>query len=151
MFYRFKQTLARFFYGRYGADSLYNASFILALILLFVSTVLNLLGKVEPVLAVVALVLYLVSMGLMFWAMFRFFSRKIAKRRQENEAWLLFKGRFRRRKHRRSCPNLPPDTADHIFRVCPRCHSTLRLPRTPGKHEVKCPRCGDRFGVKVKK
>ncbi len=145
MFNRLKQALARFFYGRYGADNLYNAGFVLVLILLFVSTVLNILGRVEPVLAIVALVLYLAVTALMVWTVFRFFSRNIPKRRRENEVWLRFVGKLRRKRRKR-----PPDTADHIFRTCPHCQSTLRLPRTPGKHAVRCPRCGKKFGVKVK-
>lgn len=143
---RFREKLARFLYGRYGADNLYNALFVFELILLFIGTILNVLGYVEPVLAVVSIILYVASFGLLVFAMYRFFSRNIAKRRRENEAWLRFKAKFRRKPKRR----LPPDTADHIFRACPHCKATLRLPREKGKHEVKCPRCGERFGVKVK-
>ncbi len=143
---KFRNALGRFLYGRYGADNLYNALTLAELVLLFLATVLNLLGKVEPVLAVISIVLYLVALSMMVWALFRFFSRNIAKRRRENDAWLRFKGRFRRKPKTR----LPADTADHIFRSCPHCRSTLRLPRQPGKHEVKCPRCGERFKVKVK-
>ena len=45
----FREKLARFLYGRYGADSLYNALFVMELILLFVGTVLNILGNNAPV------------------------------------------------------------------------------------------------------
>ena len=143
---KFREKLARFLYGRYGADSLYNALFVCELILLFLGAVLNILGKVEPILHLISVLLYAVALGLMVFAMYRFFSRNIQKRRRENEAWLRFKAKFRRSPK----PNLPPDTVDHIFRSCPHCKATLRLPREKGKHEVKCPRCGNRFGVKVK-
>ncbi len=143
---RLREKLARFLYGRYGADSLYNALFVCELILLFIGTVLNVLGNVEPVLAMISIAFYAVALGLMIFAMYRFFSRNISKRRRENQAWLRFKAKFRRKPKRR----LPPDTADHIFRSCPHCKSTLRLPREKGKHQVKCPRCGERFGVNVK-
>ncbi len=143
---KFREKLARFLYGRYGADSLYNALFVCELILLFLGAVLNILGKVEPILHLISVLLYAVALGLMVFAMYRFFSRNIRKRRKENEAWLRFKAKFRRSPK----PNLPPDTVDHIFRSCPHCKATLRLPREKGKHEVKCPRCGNRFGVKVK-
>ncbi len=146
MGHKFRQKLARFLYGRYGADNLYNAIFVCELILLFISTVLNVLGRVVPALAVVSIVLYILSLGLILWALFRFFSRNIAKRRRENEAWLRFKAKF----HRRRKSSLPADTAEHIFRACPHCRSTLRLPRQPGRHEVKCPRCGEKFKIKVK-
>ena len=143
---KFRDKLARFLYGRYGADSLYNALFVFELILLFAGTVLNILGKVEPILAFVAILFYVAALGLLIFSLYRFFSRNIAKRRKENESWLRFTSRFSRKKRRK----LPPDTADHIFRACPHCGSTLRLPREKGKHQVKCPRCGERFGVKVK-
>ena len=150
MGYNFRQRMARFLYGRYGADSLYNALFVTELILLFVSTVLNFLGNVEPVCAIISIALYILSFGIVVWAMFRFFSRNIPARRRENEAWLRLRGKFRR-KPKTYKPSIPADTADHIFRSCPHCASTLRLPRQVGKHEVRCPRCDGRFKVKVKK
>ncbi len=143
---RFREKIARFLYGRYGADSLYNALFVCELILLFIGAVLSVLGNVNDVLAMISIAFYMIALGLMIFALYRFFSRNIPKRRRENEAWLRFKGKFRRK------PKLllPPDTSDHIFRTCPNCKATLRLPREKGKHQAKCPRCGERFGVKVK-
>jgi hypothetical protein len=142
----FREKLARFMYGRYGADQLYNALFGFEIVLLFLGTVLNILGNVLPALSIVSAILFLLALGLMVYAMFRFFSKNLYKRRLENEAWLRFAGRFKRRKK----PSLPPDTPTHIFRSCPKCRSTLRLPRQPGKHRVNCPRCGEKFGVNVK-
>ena len=143
---KLREKIARFMYGRYGADSLYNALFAAELILLFAGTVLVVLGRVEPLLSFVATLLYVAALIAMIFAISRFFSRDIAKRREENQRWLRFKAKFRRKPKIK----LPLDTADHIFRSCPHCRSTLRLPREQGKHEVKCPRCGGRFKVKVK-
>ncbi len=146
MLNRFRNAISRFLYGRYGADNLYNALFVLELILLFAATVLNIFGTVKPVLAWISIGFYVLAIGLIAWSIFRFFSRNIQKRRRENEAWLRFKGKFRKKPKTR----LPADTADHIFRACPHCKSTLRLPRQTGRHEAKCPRCGKTFRVKVK-
>lgn len=143
---KFRDKLTRFLYGRYGADNLFNALFVTELVLLFFSTILNILGQVEPILAAISIILYLLSFGMLIWAMFRFFSRNISQRQKENQAWLRFASKFRRKPK----PQLPPDTQDHIFRSCPKCRSTLRLPRQKGKHQVRCPRCGEKFGVKVK-
>ncbi len=143
---QFRNRIDRFLYGRYGTDALYNVLFIIVLVLLFLGAVLNTLGRVVSVLYIVSIVLYVAALGLLIFALFRFFSRNLAARRRENDAWLRFRARFRRKPK----PRLPADTADHIFRACPRCRATLRLPRQPGKHEVKCPRCNDRFTVKVK-
>lgn len=140
------EKLARFLYGRYGADNLYSALFAVELVLLFVGAVFSLLGKIAPALRVISIILYALSLGILIFAMYRFFSRNIAKRRKENEAWLRFWGKIRKK----SRPSLPADTPSHIFRQCPGCHSVLRLPRQKGKHRVRCPRCGDQFGIKVK-
>ncbi len=144
---KFRNKLARFFYGRYGADSLYNALFVAELVLLFISTVFSVLGRIKFAFAVVSIVLYALTFAIIVWSMFRFFSRNIQARRRENDAFLRFKGKFKKKPK----PHLPADTAEHIFRACPHCRSVLRLPKTPGKHGVKCPRCGGRFRVKVQK
>ena len=143
---KIREKIARFMYGRYGADNLYNALFAAELVFLFVGAILHVLGKVEPILSVVAMILYVAALVMMIFAIYRFFSRNLEKRRRENLRWLNFRAKFRRKPKIR----LPLDTADHIFRACPHCRSTLRLPRQPGKHKVKCPRCGGRFNVKVK-
>lgn len=140
------EKLARLLYGRYGADQLYNAIFAAELILLFLGAVFSLLGKVAPALQVISIVLYALSLVLLVFSIYRFFSRNIVKRRKENEAWLRFRGKIRRKPG----PSLPADTPTHVFRQCPGCHSVLRLPRQKGKHRVRCPRCGNQFGVKVK-
>ena len=143
---KFREKLARFFYGRYGADSLYNALFVAEIVLLFVGAVLSLLGKVVAVLGILSVLLYVAALGLMVFGIYRFFSRDIAKRRKENEAWLRLKAKFTPKPR----PKLPADTDTHVFRACPKCRSTLRLPRQAGKHTAKCPRCGNTFGVRVK-
>ena len=143
---KFRETLARLLYGRYGADELYNVLFVAEIALLVLGTVFSLLGNAVPLLSVLSVLLYLSALGLLIWAMYRFFSRNIEKRRWENAAWLRFKAKLSPKKK----PALPPDTPTHIFRACPKCRATLRLPRQVGKHKAKCPRCGHSFGVKVK-
>lgn len=144
---KFRNRMSRFFYGRYGADNLYNVLFVTIMVLLVSASVLSILGKTRQVLAVIAIFCYVAALLLLVWALFRFFSRNLQARHRENEVWLRFKGKFRRRPKVR----LPYDTVSHIFRACPACRATLRLPRIKGKHEVKCPRCGEKFKVKVKK
>ena len=143
---KFRETLARMLYGRYDADELYNVLFVAEIALLVLGAVFSLLGNAVPLLSVLSVLLYLSALGLLIWAMYRFFSRNIEKRRRENAAWLHFKAKLSPKKK----PALPPDTPAHIFRACPKCRATLRLPRQVGKHKAKCPRCGHSFGVKVK-
>ena len=143
----FKYKLARFFYGRYGMDSLHNFLYGTAMVLMFLALLFTVLAKSEPALSYVSIGMYAVALGLMGWAIFRSLSRNIAARRWENDRYLSVKRRLFGRKYK---PTLPPDTADHVFRACPHCRATIRLPRERGKHTVICPRGHKRFGVRVK-
>ena len=150
----FRAKLARFMYGRYGTDALYNTLFLWEVICLFAATVLSLLGVVSLVCEIISWVLYAMAIGLLCYALFRCFSRNIPARRRENERYLAIKARMRHGKkvaHRKQKKASFMDTEQHIFRQCPFCKSTLRLPREKGKHSVKCPRCQKSFTVKVKK
>lgn len=149
---RFRDRMTRFFRGRYARnDQLYHALFLIVIVLLFLGAIFALLGTGTQLLSlrVISWVLYVISVGLLFWSIFRFLSRNIAARQRENAAWLRLWARIRhpfRGGHRR-----PADTATHVFRSCPACRATLRLPRQPGKHTAKCPRCGKPFPVNIKK
>ena len=143
----FRSRIANFLYGRYGADQLYNFLFILQIILLFSGAVSTVLGMIINVFTYISFALYFIAIGLFIWSLFRCLSKNIAKRQKENMAFLRLTTKLFKRKK----ASLPADTAEHIFRSCPKCKSVLRLPRRVGKHTVKCPRCQHRFKVKVKK
>lgn len=138
----FRARLARFFMGRNGPDALYYLAFALSLLAIFFGGIF----AEKPWLRLTFSALYFVFFG---YGMFRFFSRNIAKRRRENavflRAWrkltLPFRRVFLRIRDRKT----------HIFRKCPACKCTLRLSRIPGEHTVRCPSCGNRFPVNVKK
>jgi uncharacterized Zn-finger protein len=148
-----RMKLARFMYGRYGVDALYNALFLWEVIFLFAATILSLLGRVSTVCMIISWILYAIALGLLTFAVFRCMSRNIPARRRENERYLALKARLRLGKKTTSGQKKTSfmDTAQHIFRQCPYCKSTLRLPREKGKHSVKCPRCSKSFTVKVRK
>ena len=38
---------------------------------------------------------------------------------------------------------------DKKYVKCPKCKSTLRVPRQKGKHTVRCPRCDHRFQIRI--
>ena len=143
----FKSRIARFFYGRYGADQLYNFLFITQIVLLFLGAVFSVLGMVSDVFSYLSFALYVIAIGLFIWTLFRCLSRNIVKRRKENMTFLRLKSKLF---HRRAAGR-PADTAEYVFRNCPKCKSVLRLPRRVGKHTAKCPRCENRFKVKVRK
>ena len=131
----FKQKLIQFMIGRYGMDEMYIGLvavwFFLTVINSFVqSTLLSFLGT-----------------AVLIYGLYRFMSRNHAKRRAENEKflklwrpvknWLMFqRDRFRDRKTAR-------------YRKCRYCKAIIKLPNQKGKHTVRCPKCGERFDVRI--
>ena len=121
--------------GRYGNDQLGIASMVLCLVLIIVN------GFVRSA------ILYALIMGIMIWSLYRSMSKKIYDRRRENEWFLGIIGKVR------SFFNLQKrkftDRKTHVYRTCPNCKKTLRLPKRKGSHTVCCPCCHNDFSCKV--
>ena len=122
--------------GRYGMDQLNKA-------LLIVYIILTLINAIKP--GYVISILMIIPLVALF---VRMFSRNIYMRQAENakfmkiwipvKSWLILqRDRIRDRK-------------THIYRKCPQCKSILRLPRKSGVHQVTCPKCRNKFGVRIK-
>lgn len=115
--------LRYFMTGRYGTDKLnmaiLGAGLILCVLVMFIKVPL------------LDLVLTVFSYGLMFWAIFRMFSRNTYKRYQENRKYLRFLERIKDREHR--------------YFDCPRCRQPVRVPRGKGKISITCPKCKEKF------
>ena len=130
----FRQVIAslsaafrNFMAGRYGTDRLNMAILGTGL----VASLLSVLMKVQPV----NLVLFFLSYGMMFWAIFRTLSRNTYKRYQENRKFLQMMGRLKDREHR--------------YFDCPKCRQMVRVPRGKGKISITCPRCREKFVKKT--
>ena len=76
---RIRYGLRQFMTGRYGTDKL-NMTILIAGML--ISIVSNFMPWY-----IVRLLLFLLSYGLLIWALFRTFSRNLVKRRRENARW----------------------------------------------------------------
>lgn len=131
---KIREAFARFMYGRNGADKLYNCCVISSLVLLL----LNLIFR--------TFVLEILAYALFGYALFRFLSRNVYKRQEENRRFLCFWAKIR---NRFSTLKARLTDREHAYRKCPSCKSQLRLPRKKGKHTVRCPRCGVTFDVKI--
>lgn len=131
-----RERLARFMMGRYGPDKLYYTLITTSIILV----VLNLFLDFYP--------LIIIESILFAYALFRFMSRNVYKRSEENRKFIGFfakiKGFFTLSK------NKLRDRKTHVYKSCPACKSVLRLPRVKGPHTVRCPRCGERFEIVIK-
>jgi DNA-directed RNA polymerase subunit RPC12/RpoP len=120
---RFKQGLRHFMMGRYGTDKL-------NMVMLGAGVLVSIVGMFLPF-PRVKLLLMLVSYVLMFWALFRCFSRNTYKRYQENRKFLMLLDRIKDRQHK--------------YFTCPRCKQPVRVPKGKGKIAIKCPKCGEKF------
>ncbi len=134
-----KNKLIAFMYGRYGTDALSYFMWAISIVLSF--SVLFIPGFI------IKLIIQLVSATILVLVFLRIFSRNLTARRSENTKFLrltkpitsFFKLTFNRFKYRKT----------HVYRKCPHCKNTLRLPKVKGKHGVKCPACKKSFDVNI--
>ena len=115
--------LRRFMEGRYGTDRLNMVILCGGL----VASILSGLLGVFPL----NVIFWLLSYGLMFWAIWRSLSRNTYKRYQENRKFMQIFDRLKDRQHR--------------YFDCPKCRQTVRVPRGKGKISITCPRCREKF------
>ncbi len=135
MMEKIRNRIMKFMQGRYGIDDLYRfLTFLLVVLLILFYVTLN------PIINLIELFIF-------FFAIFRVFSRNFAARTRENDFYLkatkgirdkvsLFFRRFN-------------DRNSYRYRKCPYCKQTVRLPIKKGRNNVKCPKCGKIFEVKI--
>lgn len=144
--------------GRYGLRGLSDNMQILLVAVYFLLALVNVFARTRIIGAIEMLVL--------IYTLFRVFSKNIPARETENRAVTAWgykirdafrfrevnaqrrKDRRAERKAQRAVQKERRKDKEHIYRECPECGATLRLPRKKGKHSVLCPRCGNKFGVK---
>lgn len=130
-----KDKFMRFMAGRYGGDQFSRFLSIVTLVLLVVSMFLGRTVVYVPVMAV--------AWALLFYSLFRIFSRNIQARYRENEKYLQIKGKttnffavkkshFTQRKYYR-------------FYRCPKCGQQVRVPKGKGHIRITCPKCRAEF------
>lgn len=120
--YRLQAGFRSFMAGRYGTDKLGLTLLVAALVISLVSAFVG---------GVVSLILSLLYYCLMFWAIFRMFSRNTYARYEENRKFLRFFDQLKDRQHR--------------YFECPKCRQSVRVPRGKGKIAITCPRCHEKF------
>ena len=119
--------LRNFMMGRYGTDRLNMAILGVGL----AASLLSAIFKTAPL----NLVFFLLSYGMMIWAICRSLSRNTYKRYQENRKFLQIWGRLKDRQNR--------------YFDCPKCRQMVRVPRGKGKIAITCPRCKEKFVKKT--
>ena len=120
---RLAGAMRGFMAGRYGTDKLNMVILCVGL----AASLLSVFFQSSPL----NLVFFVLSYGLMIWAIFRSLSRNTYKRYQENRKFLQFTSRLKDRQNR--------------YFDCPKCRQVVRVPRGKGKISITCPKCHEKF------
>ena len=146
-FERMRMRFGRFMYGRNGVDDFYHFLFWIIIIL----SLVNLCFKSWVITAITSL--------LLIYSIFRVLSKNVYRRQKENQIYLKCRGKllgaYRKAKKLLTSRialinNKWRDRKTHVYKKCPRCKNTLRLPKLKGKHTAACPCCDARFDVTIK-
>lgn len=136
-FQRMLYRMQQFMMGRYGIFDAFEKFLVLVYLILGVLTIFIF----SPVLRVVNLIL-------MVYIFYRLLSKNIVLRQREEQWFVHTFGRVSGKL--RLWDTIRKDKA-HKYFVCPKCKSTLRIPR-PAAHkkiELHCTKCGHYFIKKV--
>ena len=138
-----------FLHGTYGID-------ILTLVLLVLASFLNLFDFTS-----------IFGMLLTIYAIYRAFSKKIYKRRNELNIFISYSNKFLSRFNKSLPSNLPIYDLNNLTVIfeslkykfnqsrqykivkCPDCKQKLRLPRGKGNLVVTCKKCGRKFDLRT--
>lgn len=123
-----KYKIAAFFANRNGFDSL-------AKTIVWSSLIVMLISGFIPA-AWLSSALYGISFADILYGYFRVFSGNLGKRRAENHHFLSEKNQIKQRWTQRKT---------HRFYRCPKCRTTLRVPKGKGKISITCRNCGEKF------
>jgi Zn finger protein HypA/HybF involved in hydrogenase expression len=84
-----------------------------------------------------------VAIALLLFALFRIFSRNTAARRNELNAWNVFRQKLKYRAAAKQSEYR--QRSEYKYFRCPNCKQKLRVPRGKGKLQVTCSRCQTKF------
>ena len=138
---RLALNFQRFMQGRYGTDRLHRVLSWVYLAILIISIFIARSADIKVYYAVL-----LLGLAVLVFSFFRVFSKNIEKRRKENERWLAFENRIKKRF--RILRDRWKFRKTHVFKKCPKCKAVLRLKRIKGTHTVTCPHCNETFKIK---
>ena len=141
-----RERIAEFMYGRNGIDNFHHFLFWVIMIL----SLINIYFKSWVITAITFL--------LLIYSIFRVLSRNVYRRQKENQIYLKYVAKLRgiynkSKKVVKSKISILKDRwrdrKTHVYKKCPHCKNTLRLPKIKGKHTAACPCCDARFDVKI--
>ena len=152
----FRNRFMNFMTGRNGTDETYIAM----LVVYGIMAIVNLFVRSR--------IFSLIMWAWLILAFLRFFSRNIPARQKENAVLLNLITKIKNRDFSRDpfsvkvkkesklkkkinkYTRMFKERKTHVFRNCPSCKATIRLPRKKGTHTVCCPKCSRDFEVKIR-
>ena len=140
VFRKIGNAIARFMYGRNGMDQL---NLVLMWVVLILDVVTMLVQRNH---AAVSMVLYWLSMAGWVYVLFRMFSKKLSKRRGENQKFVNWVWRM---KSSRAGAKERHADKDHKYFTCKNCKTICRVPVGKGKIIITCPKCGAQIHAKT--
>ena len=135
MWMRIKMAITRFMQGRNGVDNLGYHALWTGLGLMIANMFLS------------SLLLSVLGNALYIYALFRCFSRNVAKRRAENERYVHFLNNWT--KEVKQFFLRLKGTREYKYFRCPACKNRLRLRRGCGEKHITCPVCRHQFDQKA--
>ena len=131
---KFLYKIRTFMYGRNGIDGLGIFLFVIYFILNNISYFMR------------NFILNILCFLILFYMIYRVFSRNIVNRRKENDFFMCY--------YRKICSWFSNQSflarerakinQTHKIYLCPKCKRKLKVPKKKGKIEISCP-CGNKF------
>lgn len=152
----FRYRFMEFMQGRNGTDELYLGMLGIYTLMVIVNAFVR---------STVFSIIIWVWLALTF---FRFFSKNIYARQKENSVVLNLISKIKRKDFKKDPYEVKvkkesklkkkinkhktmfKSRKTHVFKKCPECGVTIRLPKKKGKHTVCCPKCNKDFEVKIR-
>ena len=140
IFQRMGNAIARFMYGRNGADKL-------GIVMIWGSLLMDLISAMllRHHQIVGSMVNWLATL-MCFYALFRMFSKNLGKRREENQRFVNWLWRM---KSKSSGARARHADKDHKYFTCKNCKTICRVPVGKGNVEITCPKCGAKIRGKT--
>ena len=139
--WKIRNAIARFMYGRNGADKLGQAMLWVYIAVWVLQILFDSILKIY----VLAALCQFVLLTLMILIFFRMFSRNLGKRREENQRFLNWWWRV---KNRRAAAKARQADTDHKYFTCSGCKTVCRVPVGKGKIVITCPKCGAKINAR---
>ena len=128
---KLRSTMYRLSYGRYGTDHLSKFLMWSGLALFGLYFIIGIR------------LFYTLAILMMFFNIYRSYSKNFAQRRKELDAFLVYKQKFDSKFALQK--RMWRERNTHRFFKCPSCKTVVRLPKGKGKIEITCPKCKTTF------